>query len=98
MKRPADRERTSKKLKTRGHGGSHENGGERVRGDEEEEEEGVDAVAPSDPDPVSAARRQDLVKRTIQEMVRSRRMGEIFLQDGPCFQVSSKSNEKSGSR
>jgi hypothetical protein len=96
-----DREQPSepKKMKTRGRGfgggGTHENG-EWVLGDddddeEEDEEPGYDAAAaanPSDADLEAAARRQGLVKRTIQEMVRSRRVGETFLQDGPCYQVS----------
>jgi hypothetical protein len=85
-------------MKTRrrgfGVGGSHDNG-EWVLGDgddeEDEEEPDHDAAAnPSDPDLEAAARRQGLVKRTIQEMVRSRRVGETFLQDGPCYQVGCK--------
>ncbi len=85
-------------MKTRGRGfgggGTHENG-EWVLGDgddeDDEEPEYDDAAAaanPSDADLEAAARRQGLVKRTIQEMVRSRRVGETFLQDGPCYQVS----------
>jgi hypothetical protein len=87
-------------MKTRGRGfggggGTHENG-EWVLGDgdtddeENDEEPGYDAAAaanPSDADLEAAARRQGLVRRTIQEMVRSRRVGETFLQDGPCYQV-----------
>ncbi len=87
-------------MKTRGRGfggggGTHENG-EWVLGDGDDEEEDEDeepdydaaAANPSDADLEAAARRQGLVKRTIQEMVRSRRVGETFLQDGPCYQVS----------
>ena len=67
--------------------GAHENGDWVLDGDEEDDEEGEEKSGPADEEAAAVARQQVLVQRTLQDMVRSRRVGETFLQDGPCYQV-----------
>jgi hypothetical protein len=46
------------------------------------------AVAPDPEAEAAAAQRQERLRTIIQEMLRARKVGETFLQDGPCYQVS----------
>ena len=85
-----------KKMKTRRRGGGSgiDNGDFAAEDeeDEDEEEEGSGddyqpPTATADPEVEAVARRQEQLRKTIQEMLRTRKVGETFLQDGPCYQV-----------
>ncbi len=75
------------KTRRRGGGGLAENGDWVLDG-----EETFVTPAVVDPEAQEAARLQERLRQTIQEMLRSRRVGETFLQDGPCYQVSAPGN------